>query len=331
MDGSTLLLISDNSEDHEFATHLARTTEQELSAISHLQQLSSQLDGPPVSTVLFDASSASNCSEFERWVKRHATELGKAALPERIHYLSPSPEHLCTSTFMFQSGIAGNFICRNFNDTEESARHYSRIVRASLRPRTFGLSNLLLSPNSDVWLTHFEESIQKGAAAQAVESYMKERGGPSRTAQIVVTAVDELLMNAIFEAPADGIGRPIFGQTPRTTNLKLTGKQAVEMGLVDDGDYVGISVLDHVGSLQREAALEHLARSYRGLRGPLPESSSPQKDLSGLGLAYVFKSGGSLVFTSAPGDRTEVSVFFRKVASVRKFKEQFQFVATRFF
>ena len=52
---------------------------------------------------------------------------------------------------------------------------------------------------------------------------------------------------------------------------------------------------------------------------------------SGIGLATVFRSGGSFFFVSESRNRTEVTVFFRKLDSFRDFKDQFKFISTQFY
>ena len=52
---------------------------------------------------------------------------------------------------------------------------------------------------------------------------------------------------------------------------------------------------------------------------------------AGIGLATVFRSGGSFFFVSEAGVKTEVTVFFRRTDNFRKFKDQFRFISTQFY
>jgi hypothetical protein len=52
---------------------------------------------------------------------------------------------------------------------------------------------------------------------------------------------------------------------------------------------------------------------------------------AGLGIATVYRTGGSFMFVSESRERTEVTVFFRKCDSYREFREQFRFFSTQFY
>ena len=56
-------------------------------------------------------------------------------------------------------------------------------------------------------------SIQKQEAAEAVRQYLIQAKIPGRIANSVANAVDELLMNAIFDAPTDAFGKTIYSAT----------------------------------------------------------------------------------------------------------------------
>lgn len=51
-------------------------------------------------------------------------------------------------------------------------------------------------------------------------------------ATLISDCIDELLMNAIFDAPMDHLGKHAHQNTPRNSILDLDGKNTVEVKLV---------------------------------------------------------------------------------------------------
>jgi hypothetical protein len=52
---------------------------------------------------------------------------------------------------------------------------------------------------------------------------------------------------------------------------------------------------------------------------------------AGIGLASIFRSGGSICFACEKEVKTEVTVLFKKTDNFREFKDQFKFIATQFY
>jgi hypothetical protein len=146
-------------------------------------------------------------------------------------------------------------------------------------------------------------------------------------ATVAANAVDELLMNAMFDAPVDGSGRPVYNAISRNTAFALEERNAIEMNVGFDGSQIGISVIDQFGSLDRGRLLAHVSKKYS-------EDAYKLKNIvagAGIGLATIFRTGGSLIFASENGVRTEATVVFRRTDNFRDFKEQFRYLVAQFY
>src|SRR6185295_17880989 len=93
-----------------------------------------------------------------------------------------------------------------------------------------------------------------------------------------------------------------------------------------DDDSIGVTVIDLIGSLKPNQVLARLAAIHRrqimlGLDGT--------EEGSGLGLAMIMRSGGSLYFAGVHGQRTEVTALFRRRRGTTSARGRFQFVSTR--
>src|SRR5690606_20434015 len=116
--------------------------------------------------------------------------------------------------------------------------------------------------NAKVQLVKLQLSTQKQDAVEAIKNYLIAAKFQSRMATVIANAVDELLMNAIFDAPVDDLGRPTHATTSRATQIQLEGPHAVEMQVGFDGKYVGITAIDMFGSLDKAKLLTHISKIY---------------------------------------------------------------------
>lgn len=146
-------------------------------------------------------------------------------------------------------------------------------------------------------------------------------------ANVIANAVDELIMNAIFTAPVDEMGRRTYDQTPRDTELDLENKHAVEVTVAFDGSQVGVSVLDNFGAIDKEKLVFHLSTVYTDESYKVRTSTTS----AGIGLATTFRGGGSLVFVCEKNSKTEVAVIFERFDNYREFKDQFRFVSVQYY
>jgi CheY-like chemotaxis protein len=125
--------------------------------------------------------------------------------------------------------------------------------------------------------------------------------GPRVAAQATLIA-DELLSNALFNAPVDGDGVHYRVDQPRHATLPIAPREQVTLRYACDARYLAIEVTDRFGSLDRQTILRCLAKA--GGRGP--QKVSMQTRGAGIGLATVYGTCNHLVFNLQPGSRTEV-------------------------
>jgi CheY-like chemotaxis protein len=137
---------------------------------------------------------------------------------------------------------------------------------------------------------------QRTELATELAARVRACGQSARTAANAMLVADELLSNAVHNAPVDAAGTRYRAELPRTAELALDGRHAVRLRWGCDARYLAIEVGDQFGSLDRATILESLAT--REVR----ESGSG----AGMGIPLVYRSCDHLVFNLAPGARTEV-------------------------
>jgi hypothetical protein len=117
--------------------------------------------------------------------------------------------------------------------------------------------------------------------------------------------LDEMLMNALYDAPVDELGRPIFSEIPTKTRISLRVEQKVVVQYVCDGKQFAIAVRDAFGTLDRATVLRYLHKCLH---------SDKQIDRkvggAGLGLYLITNSSSGVFFNVLPGVATEAICTF---------------------
>ncbi|CAN5339762.1 hypothetical protein BH11MYX1_BH11MYX1_32490 [soil metagenome] len=117
--------------------------------------------------------------------------------------------------------------------------------------------------------------------------------------------IDELAMNALYDAPVDERGEHLFAQIPPRTRIRMRTTEAVIVEWARVGARVAIAVRDAFGSLTRDTALRFLAKSLHSAQAVDPRAGG-----AGLGLYLVATAASALHFRVVPGDATEITCVF---------------------
>ena len=140
--------------------------------------------------------------------------------------------------------------------------------------------------------TDAEKRVAMGEVCAWAEAVGARRPVIHRLANVV----DELLMNALHDAPRES--------KPTIDGTDVTSRRAV-LRWASDERTLAISIGDAFGALRQRDVIDHVrrARSERGR----PETDEPG---AGLGLYLVLANVASLIVNVDPGRRTEVVCLF---------------------
>jgi hypothetical protein len=143
----------------------------------------------------------------------------------------------------------------------------------------------------------------KREAMADVTAYAKEVGARRPVIAKIESVVDELLMNALYDAPAAAGGtRP----PPVTGSVEPPPDARAVLRFACDGRYFAVSVEDGFGALKKQSILDHLTRARAERGKPRSEEGSG----AGLGLYFILSSVTRFVANIEPGKRTEVVCLF---------------------
>src|SRR5262249_2208896 len=128
-----------------------------------------------------------------------------------------------------------------------------------------------------------------------------QTGIQSRLVELFCVVAEELITNALYDAPVDAARRHRFAHLPRTEAVALGKDEGISVSLCCDGRRLGIAVADPFGSLTPSKVLEYLSKCFQ--RG---ERQVDRKEGgAGLGLYYTLESLSHFIINIQPGRRTE--------------------------
>jgi CheY-like chemotaxis protein len=164
-----------------------------------------------------------------------------------------------------------------------------------IRNDIFGAEKYML------WGTELHETNLKRASERTeivgrIAGEVRTRGQSARVASMAMLVTDELLSNAVHNAPVDAAGDHYRRDLARDSELALEDKHCVRLRWGCDARYLAIEVTDKFGSLDRETILRSLAKH------DVRESGGG----AGMGIALTYRSCDHLVFNLAAGRCTEI-------------------------
>lgn len=158
-------------------------------------------------------------------------------------------------------------------------------------------------------------SAERDAAVAAIQEQVAALQVPRRVAEMFGELAHELVMNAMYDAPADPQGRPKYA-ADRKAELRLEAQEQPSVWLATDGTRLVLRVSDPFGRLERKHVMDGLARGLAG--GEMDQSHGG----AGLGMMMCHNSAALLVFDVRRGVRTEVTAVFELDLNLREFRTQ---------
>jgi hypothetical protein len=302
-----LLLYSDHALDEPFWRAVALENGFEFQQTLDPSQLSILLRQNRPSLVFWDATPA-NESAISEILVRDAPQAKITALvdPETNHY-----------PLLGTYSLFSNLVLRQY-DARASAI-YARLFQAVANPQARDiLSTFSATAQSRIPISR---SSERTDAARQVEILCEELKLGSRLTAHFVSAVDELLMNAIFDAPVVGANNRYRRQVRRDCDYAFLDREQIEVRTVHTDHFVGASVTDQFGSFQKDYIPLLLDKNSRRDHYRI----NPTDRGAGLGLSKSLQSGISLVFHCQPRKRTEVVVLANRAKSFRDALNGFRF------
>lgn len=164
-----------------------------------------------------------------------------------------------------------------------------------IRNDLFGAEKYLLW-GTELQTTTIVRASQRAELVAHLSEQVRARGQSARVASMAMLVADELVSNAVHNAPVDAAGEHYRRELPRDAELELDDRHQVRVRWGCDARYLAIEVTDRFGSLDRDTILRALAEH------DVRDTGSG----AGMGVAIAYRSCDHLVFNLAPGRRTEI-------------------------
>lgn len=145
----------------------------------------------------------------------------------------------------------------------------------------------------------------KAQCIAQVSAFAEAMGVRRKYRESIDKCLDEMLMNALYDAPVDADGRPLFPDAATRAEATLAPEHRAVVQYACDGRQFAIAVRDAFGRLERATVLRYLHKC-------LYEEQQIDKKAggAGLGLYLMTSSATAVMFNVEPGVATEALCTF---------------------
>jgi CRP-like cAMP-binding protein/CheY-like chemotaxis protein len=231
----------------------------------------------------------------------------KEKMPEAGLVLMTSDQVPNYLPMLKQLAAIPHIVSREESDRTFTVKNIMTTVTKLLSRDFFGLEKYL------GWGVDVQSKPIVGSRARAdllddVDGYFGKVGIRRANRDRIRVVLEEMLMNAIYDAPTDATGKALYNHLPRTQELILKPEEQGLLRFATDGMLIAVSVQDPFGSLKGPTILRYLEHNYSGTAGDL--NVKENKGGAGRGLHQIVENSDLVVFNVDPGKKTEVIALF---------------------
>lgn len=149
---------------------------------------------------------------------------------------------------------------------------------------------------------------------EEMSNYLKKLNISPRFISWMENIADEFLSNALYNAPVDRNGKPLYRQTDRKEGRPCQDREKCILTYAYDGNHFCISIEDHFGSINKTDIFEGIKRCILEKGQPLQQSGG-----AGLGLYLSFQTLNKFIINIHEGKRTEMIGLCNISSTMKKF------------
>lgn len=170
----------------------------------------------------------------------------------------------------------------------------------------FGIEKYL-PEGTPVHYVRLRDFAGRSKAIDTVLDYAAEVGMRRQVRSAIGQVCEELLMNALYDAPVDAEGRPIFAEVDPHQRTKTRSPKPVSIRYAASEDQFAIAVRDRFGRLAKNTILAYIEKCLQS-----PAQIDRKAYGAGLGLYLVASAAAGYIVNVAYGIATEVVCTFDK-------------------
>jgi CRP-like cAMP-binding protein/CheY-like chemotaxis protein len=232
-------------------------------------------------------------------------ELQKLLPEARIVYVTSNDMRAELPALQSCSTHLSNIVSRNPEDRLFTIKNITTTISKLFGKDLFGLEKYM-NLGVDVQKRAIKHSSDRPKLIEEMQTHMTGLGVRSTIADRAATVAEELLMNAIYDAPVGQDGKAVYAHLDRTNDVALKPEEHGEMRFACDGMLAAVSVSDPFGAFKIEILMNYLERNYAG-KTDVQEAG---KGGAGRGLHQIVENSDLVVFNVRAGFKTEVISFF---------------------
>ncbi|WP_141731611.1 7TM-DISM domain-containing protein [Oligoflexus tunisiensis] len=258
-------------------------------------------------------------------------------IPSLVHRQFPSVATVLTTRHELSQHI--DLLAENpglchviYQDDEERALTQKNLlvtVTKILSNDIFGLEKYL-NWGVDVKEYIITSSQNRAQYLEVVESELTKAGIMTSHIRNATMITDEILMNAIYDAPVDRkTGLSKYNHLSRRVAVELEPTEYGKLRFAFDGSTIALSVDDPFGALKRETITRYLKSCFDGHFGKINEHEG--KGGGGMGLFQIISTADLMITNIKPGERTEIIALINVIGKtqVRKRHGSFHYFVER--
>lgn len=261
----------------------------------------------------------SEIAEAEEVLRGHKVDL-LVCEDKNIEFLRKAHDHKLAAEFLLttttenisesldkitQIPFVDNVVSRYLEDKAGTSKALLTSIKKVLTQDFFGIDKYM-SWGVEIHNRKVMASNQRDQLKAEMIEHFQSFGIRSSLLDRVNTVAEELLMNAIYDAPVDASGKSLYNHVSRKTEVFLEPQQQSYMRYACDGVMMAVSVEDPFGALTKDVILNYLKSCYEGRAGSL----NALKGGAGRGLHLIIETADITIFNVRKGVRTEAICLF---------------------
>lgn len=181
-------------------------------------------------------------------------------------------------------------------------------VRKFVSGDLFGVEKYI-PEGTEVHLLRLRDYEGRQRALDEVLAFADSSGVRRQVRGAIGQVCEELLMNALYDAPVSADGRPLFAEVEAKERLAQLSPRPVSLRYAALPDRFIVAVRDRFGRLDKATILRYIEKCLRS-----PDQIDRKTYGAGLGLYLVASAASQYVVNIAPGVATEVICSFHRGA-----------------
>ena len=303
MKGRRILFVDESKKSRKQAVRILAATHAQIDCPESEDEARKLLEANNYD-ILFASAQNVSIFNFATKVASRATTIlvAQAALQDTIQLL-------------VEQNSIGNFIAKN-SEGEINAQDLLTTTEKIFRSDIFGVDKYL-KWGVDVQEYYVYDSSLRMRYTNEIVEYCRSLGCRDSLIGIVTDLCDELLMNAIYDAPRFETGEEKYNKLDRKETVRLSIKEGARLQYASDGDTLAIGVADPFGAITRKTIINYLHKCFGKGENQIESGDGG----AGLGLYIIWKSVNQFIVNLDPGVKTEVIGLINLGMSMKEFKQ----------